>query len=163
MGPFHERQQQILCDSKRSSFITDFFELQVDTATLIIPSFRMIQPRGFKQRFKPDLLRTYHHIRHDQRQLVHGTPAQLLRAQTEAVAYKPTLARPSARNSRYGIGGGRCGGRVSHRQELSTSPSYCCCCEPEFDSVLLLMESRHDDALDWPSTPCIRVPSPLAW
>ena len=41
-----------------------------------------------------------------ERQLVHGTPVQLLRAQTEAVAYKPTLARPSARNSRYDIGGG---------------------------------------------------------
>ena len=56
-----------------------------------------------------------------ERQLVYGTPVQLLRAQTEAVAYKPTLARPSARNSRYGIGGGRCGGCVSHRRELSTS------------------------------------------
>ena len=31
----------ILRDSKRSSFIIDFFELQFDTATLIIPSFRM--------------------------------------------------------------------------------------------------------------------------
>ena len=29
---------------------------------------------------------------------------QVLRAQTEAVAYEPTLARPSARTSRYGIG-----------------------------------------------------------
>ena len=96
----------------------------------------------------------------DQRQLVHGTPLQLLRAQTEAVACKPTLAWPSSRNSRYGIGGGRCGGCVSHRQELSTSSSCCCCCEPEFDPALLLIESRHD-ALDSPSTPCIRVPSPL--
>ena len=52
---------------------------------------------------------------------------------------------------------------VSHRQELSTSSSYCCCCEPEFDpALLLLIESRHD-ALDSPSTLCIRVPSPLAW
>ena len=59
-------------------------------------------------------------------------------AQTEVVAYKSTLARPSARNSRYGIGGRRCGGCVSHRQELSTSLSYCCCCEPEFDPALLL-------------------------
>ena len=49
---------------------------------------------------------------------------------------------------------------MSHRQELSTSPSYFCCCEPEFEPTLL--ESRHD-ALDSPSTPCIRVPSPLAW
>ena len=97
-----------------------------------------------------------------ERQLVHGTPVQLLRTQTEAVAYKPTLARPSARNSRYGIGGGRCGGCVSHRQKLSTSPSYCCCCRPEFDpALLLLIESRHDD-LDSSSTPCIRVPLPLA-
>ena len=38
-----------------------------------------------------------HDIRHDQRQLVHGTLVQLLRAQAEAVAYKSTLARPSAR------------------------------------------------------------------
>ena len=43
-------------------------------------------------------------------QLFNGTPLQLLHAHTEAVAYKPTLARPSARNSHYGIGGGRCGG-----------------------------------------------------
>ena len=42
------------------------------------------------------------------------------------------------------------------------NPSYCCCCEPEFDTALLLIGSRHD-ALDSPSTPCIRVPSPLAW
>ena len=45
-----------------------------------------------------------------ERQLIYGTPVQLLHAQTEAAAYKPTLARPSARNSHYGIGGGRCGG-----------------------------------------------------
>ena len=53
---------------------------------------------------------------------------------------------------------------VSHRQELSTSSWYCCCCEPEFDPALsiLLIENRHD-ALDSPSTPCVRVPSPLAW
>ena len=44
-----------LCDSKRSSFITDFFELQFGTATLIIPSFRMIKARGCKQRFTSDL------------------------------------------------------------------------------------------------------------
>ena len=93
---------------------------------------------------------------------MHGTPVQLLRAQTEAASYKPTLARPAARTSRYGIGDGRCGGCVSHRQELSTSPSYCCCCcEPEFDPALVFIESRHD-ALDSPSTLCIRVPS-LAW
>ena len=63
--------------------------------------------------------------------------------------------------TRYGIGSELCCGCVSHRQELSTSPSYCSCCEPEFDPALLI-ESRHD-ALDSPSTPCIRVPSPLAW
>ena len=33
---------------------------------------------------------------------------------------------------------------MSHRQELPTSPSSCCCCEPEFDPALLLIESRHD-------------------
>ena len=60
MGPFHKRQKNmVLCDSKRTSFITYFFELQFDTATLIIPSFRMIQARGCKQRFKSDLLRNY--------------------------------------------------------------------------------------------------------
>ena len=67
-----------------------------------------------------------------------------------------------ARNSRCGIEGGRCGGCVSHRQELSTSSSYCCRCEPEFETNLLCIESRHD-ALDSPSTICIPVPSPLAW
>ena len=44
MGPFHQRQKNIIsCDSKRSSFITDFFELQFGTSTLIILSFRMIK------------------------------------------------------------------------------------------------------------------------
>ena len=43
MGPFHTRQKHIiLCDSKQSSFHHIFFELQFDTATLIIPSVRMI-------------------------------------------------------------------------------------------------------------------------
>ena len=46
-GPFHRRQKNItLCDSKWSSFIAYFFELQFDTATLIIPRFRMTQARG---------------------------------------------------------------------------------------------------------------------
>ena len=57
MGPFHKRLKNIiLCDSKRSSFITAFFELQFDTATFIIQSFRMIKARGCKQRFKSDIL-----------------------------------------------------------------------------------------------------------
>ena len=61
------------------------------------------------------------------------------------------------------IGGGRLGGNVRHRLELSTSSSYCCCCEPELDStILILLESRHD-VPDSPSTLCIRVASPLAW
>ena len=51
---------------------------------------------------------------------------------------------------------------MSHLQQLATSPTCCCCCEPEFDPALRLNESRHD-ALDSPSAPCIRVPSPLAW
>ena len=59
-----------------------------------------------------------------ERQLVHGTPVQLLRSQTEAVAYKPTLARPSVRNNfRCGIGGRRFGGCVRHCQEFRLSPS----------------------------------------
>ena len=38
MGPLHKRQKNIiLCDSKRSSFITVVFEPQFDTSTLIIP------------------------------------------------------------------------------------------------------------------------------
>ena len=49
---------------------------------------------------------------------------------------------------------------VSHRQEVSTSSSYCRCCEPEFDPAQL---ERPHDALDSPSMLCIRVPSPLAW
>ena len=54
-GPFHQRKKIFIsCDSKRSSFITDSLELQFDTATLIIPSFRMIKARGCKQRFKTD-------------------------------------------------------------------------------------------------------------
>ena len=98
-----------------------------------------------------------------ERQLVHGTPVQLLRTQTEAVAYKPTLARPSARNSQYGIGGGRCGGcEPSSRVVDELLVLLFCCCEPEFDPALLLTESRHD-ALDSPRTLCIWVPSPLAW
>ena len=60
-GPFSQKRKKtkILRDLKRSSFITDFFELQFDTATLIIQSFRMIKARGCKQRFKSDLLRDY--------------------------------------------------------------------------------------------------------
>ena len=53
MGPIHNRQKNtILWYSIRSIFITDLFELQFDTATLIIPRFRMIKARGCKQRFK---------------------------------------------------------------------------------------------------------------
>ena len=70
--------------------------------------------------------------------------------------------RPSARISRCGIGGGRCGGFVSHRQELPMSSSYRCHCEPEFERTLLLTQSRHD-VLDSPSMLCIWVPSPLDW
>ena len=60
-GPFSQKakKHEILCDSKRSSFITDFFELQFDTATLIIPSFRMIKAIGCKQRFKSDVITWY--------------------------------------------------------------------------------------------------------
>ena len=59
-GPFSSKAKNIiLCDSKRSSFITDVFELQLDTPTLIIPSFRMTQARGCKRRFQSDPLRTY--------------------------------------------------------------------------------------------------------
>ena len=46
IGPAHIRKKNvILRDSKRSSFITDFFffELLFDTATLIILSLRMLE------------------------------------------------------------------------------------------------------------------------
>ena len=51
---------------------------------------------------------------------------------------------------------------VSHGRELWTSSSYTAVAVSltEFDPAKL--ESRHD-ALDSPSTLCIRVPSPLAW
>ena len=83
----------------------------------------------------------------------------MLHIQTEAaVAYKPTLARPLARNPHYGVREGRCGGcepsivRSWANDELSLgsslyTPIYTtavCCCE----AVLL---SRHD-SLDSPST-----------
>ena len=42
-GTFHKRQKKSAIDSKRCSFITEYFELQFDTATLTIPSFRMIK------------------------------------------------------------------------------------------------------------------------
>ena len=61
-GPFSQKgkkKKKILCDSKRSSFVTDFFELTFDTADLISQSFRMIKARGCKQRFKSDQLRNY--------------------------------------------------------------------------------------------------------
>ena len=82
------------------------------------------------------------------------------------VAYKPTLAQLSARNSHYNIGERRCGGCeppsavVDELWLAARIYSYCCCCEPEFDPAQL--ESRHD-ALDSPSTLGIRVTSPLAW
>ena len=60
MGPFHKRRKNIILrDSKRRSFITDYCELQFNTATLIIQSFRMIKARGCKQRFKSDLVRNH--------------------------------------------------------------------------------------------------------
>ena len=55
---------------------------------------------------------------------MHGTPVELLHTQTEAVAYKPILGRPSARKSRYGIGEGRCGGCEPYRQELSATSGW---------------------------------------
>ena len=42
---------------------------------------------------------------------------------------------------------------------VASSSYYRCCCEPEFDPTLLLIQSRHD-ALHSPGTLCIRVPSP---
>ena len=55
--------------------------------------------------------------------VIYGTPVQLLHAQTEAVVYKPTLARPSARNSHYGIGADD-EVDVSHRHKLSTRSGW---------------------------------------
>ena len=68
MGPFHGRQKNILLVGRNLtrlkreylvvhySYLVVFFQLQFDTATLIIPSFRMIKARGCKQRFKSDQL-----------------------------------------------------------------------------------------------------------
>ena len=59
MGPFHKskkKHNKILFDSNTSSFITTFFELQFDTPTWIIPSFRTTQAGGCIQSFKSDLL-----------------------------------------------------------------------------------------------------------
>ena len=57
-GPFSQKAKKhnLMRLKKRSSFITDFFYLQLDTATFIIQSFRMIKAkaRGCKQRFKSD-------------------------------------------------------------------------------------------------------------
>ena len=63
LGPF-VMQDCLCCDWKQNSFITDFFELQFETASLIIPSLRKIKARSCKQRLKSDLFRYY---------LVHGT------------------------------------------------------------------------------------------
>ena len=183
-GPFNRSQvDMFICDSKRSSFITfiSYSSLTRRPWSFRVSEWRRLEVANrssnlifLRKYLLPDRIYMQYnytvvqHVPHQQyswhkarEQLVHGTPVQMLRAQTEAVAYYPTLVRPSARNSRYGIGRGRCGGCVS-RQELSTTPSYCCCCEPEFYPALLLIESRHD-ALNLPSTPWIRVPSPLAW
>ena len=43
-----KKKVNLICDSKRSSFIKYLFELQFDTTTLIIPSFRMIKARCYK-------------------------------------------------------------------------------------------------------------------
>ena len=156
-----------------------FFQLLSDTATLgiLAQKLRMLKARGCKQRLKSDpLYRTlyayttyssiivYHipqnppnsskqcsyHTREPQR--IYGTPVQLLYTQTEAVAYKPTLARPSARNSHYGIGEGRCGGcepssRVVDELWLTAHiPVYLCCrcCKP---LSLILPNKRADTML----------------
>ena len=47
------------CESKRIGFMTDVCELRFDTATSIIPSFRMTKDGGCEQRFKSDLLRNH--------------------------------------------------------------------------------------------------------
>lgn len=92
----------------------------------------------------------------------------MLHIQTEeAAAYKPTLTRPSARNSHYGIGERRCRGYdqwiVKSCGQTSSHwaariYSYHCCCEPG----VLSLNSRHD-VLDSPSTLGTWVPSPIAW
>ena len=48
-----------LFDLKRSNSTRYLFKLNFDTATLIIPRFRVMKARGCKPRFKPDLLRIH--------------------------------------------------------------------------------------------------------
>ena len=49
------KKNRILCNPKISSFITFIFELLFDSATVIIPSFRMIKARCCKHRCQSDL------------------------------------------------------------------------------------------------------------
>ena len=52
MDPFHQRRKsRILCNPKRSSFITKKYELQFDTSTPIILGSRLYKARGYKLRF----------------------------------------------------------------------------------------------------------------
>ena len=56
-GPFSQKaKRDNLMRFKTEQFHHKFFYLLFDTATLIIPSFRMIKARGCKQSFKSDLL-----------------------------------------------------------------------------------------------------------
>ena len=117
----HERRKNTISRKPKTyQFHHPKSEVQFDVAISSIVSFRLIKAQGRK--LDPSQYLGY------MRTLfigcpapssstrfipLGGTPVQLLHIQTEAVAYKPTLARPSARNSHYGIGDGRCD--VSHR------------------------------------------------
>ena len=60
-GSFSQKaKKQNLVRLKTEQFHHRFFELQFDTATLIIQSFRMIKARGYKQRFKTDYVITWY-------------------------------------------------------------------------------------------------------
>ena len=101
------------------------------------------------------------HLRHTS----YGTPVQPCIYKL-TIAFKPTLARPSVRNSHYGIGARRCGGCepssgiVDELWLAARIYSYRCCCALVFYPAQL--ESQHD-VLYSPSTLGIWVPSPLAW
>ena len=60
IGPFHRMQHNIfLFHLKRSSSTRDIFEVDFDTATLIIPRFVVVKARRCKPRYKSDLSRSY--------------------------------------------------------------------------------------------------------
>ena len=175
--------------SKVEQFLLIFFQLLFDTATLSILKLTTLKARGCKQRLEYDPVYRISYAYTIYSSIEHNTPhssstrithtriptheaREGRSAKREALlrhsccihrlkrsCTSPHSSGPQPRTLTTASGADDAV-NVSHRQELSTSSSYCCCCEPEFNPALRL-ESRHD-ALDSPSTLCIQVPSPLA-